>query len=156
MGDPRFDRERETLMLIIQHPMSIGRLTTEVRADSFTHPVLRSIWELVEAAGGIAAGVGDAGWAARLRDAASDPATASTISALAVAPLKRAPDAAYFTEHLLRLQELAVGRRIEVLKSRLQRTSPDDADAFNALFGELAALESQRRALRDRLAGPVQ
>ncbi len=156
VGDPRFDGERETLMLVIQHPMNIGRLTTEVHEESFTHPVLRTIWQLIEAAGGIAAGVGDAGWAAKLRDAADDPATASTISALAVAPLKKAPDAAYFTEHLLRLQERSVGRRIEERKSRLQRTSPDDADAFNALFGELAALETQRRALRDRLAGPAQ
>ncbi len=156
IGDPRFDRERETLMLVIQHPMNIGRLTTEVRAASFTHPVLREIWGLVEAAGGIAAGVGDAGWAARLRDAATDPAVASAISALAVAPLKKAPDAAYITEHLLRLQELTIGRRIEDLSSRLHRTDPADVEAFNQIFGELASLESQRRAIRDRLAGPVE
>jgi len=154
VGDPRFEKERETLMLVIQHPMNIGRLTTEVHADSFTHPVLRTIWTLVEQAGGIAAGVGDPAWAAKLRDAAPDPATASTVSALAVAPLKKTPDAAYFTQYLLRLQESGLSRRIDDVRSRLQRTSPDDP-AYIGLFGELAALENQRRAVRDLLAGPA-
>lgn len=154
VGDPRFEKERETLMLVIQHPMNIGRLTTEVHADSFTHPVLRTIWTLVEQAGGIAAGVGDAAWAAKLRDAAPDPATAATVSALAVAPLKKEPDAAYFTQYLLRLQESGLSRRIDDVRSRLQRTSPDDP-SYIGLFGELAALENQRRAVRDHLAGPA-
>lgn len=154
VGDPRFEKERETLMLVIQHPMNIGRLTTEVHAESFTHPVLRTIWTLVEKAGGIAAGVGDPAWAAKLRDAAPDPATASTVSALAVAPLKKEPDAAYFTQYLLRLQEGGLSRRIDDVRSRLQRTSPEDA-SYISLFGELAALENQRRAVRDQLAGPA-
>ncbi|MBZ5741009.1 DNA primase [Nocardioides mangrovi] len=155
IGDPRFAIERETLMLVIQAPINIGRLTTEIRPESFTHPTLRAIWELVAAAGGIAAGVGDQGWAARLRDSTDDPAVVSAISALAVAPLKKAPDAAYVTEYLLRLQERAVGRRIEDLSSRLHRTDPADVESFNAIFGELATLESQRRSIRDRLRGPA-
>lgn len=156
IGDPRFAIERETLMLLVQHPLNIGRLTTEIRPDSFTHPTLRAIWELIAAAGGVAAGVGDPGWAARLRDATDDPAVGSAISALAVAPLKRAPDAAYITEYLLRLQERGVGRRIDDLSSRLHRTDPADAEAFNAIFGELATLEGQRRAIQDRLRGPAE
>lgn len=154
VGDPRFDKERETLMLVIQHPMNIGRLTTEVQADSFTHPTLRTIWGLVEAAGGIAAGVGDPNWAARLRDSAPDAATASTVSALAVAPLKKEPDAAYFTQHLLRLKESRMSRGIHDLSSRLQRTSPDDPSYFTVM-GELAALENERRTVLDHLAGPA-
>jgi DNA primase len=154
VGDPRFETERETLMLVIQHPINIGRLTTEVHADSFTHPVLRTIWTLVEKSGGIAAGVGDAAWAAKLRDAAPDAVTASTVSALAVAPLKKAPDAAYFTQYLLRLQKDGMSRRIDDLKSRLQRTSPDDP-SYITMFGELAGLENERRAVLDRLAGPA-
>ena len=153
--DPRFAIERETLMLVIQHPMNIGRLTTEIRPESFTHPAFRAIWELVVAAGGIAAGVGDNAWTARLRDATEDPSVDSAISALAVEPLKKSPpDAAYFTEYLLRLQERAVGRRIEDLSSRLHRTDPADVETFNAIFGELATLEGQRRSMRDRLRGP--
>ena len=56
--------------------------------DDFTHPTYRAVWELIAAAGGPAAGAGDPGWAARLRDARRrDPAVSSAVSALAVEPL---------------------------------------------------------------------
>jgi DNA primase len=154
LRDPRFAIERETLKLVVQHPMTIGRTTSDIGADDFTHPTYRAVFELVAAAGGPGAGAGDAGWATRLRDAATDPAVSSVISALAVEPLMKEPDAAYVTQHLVRLQELTAARRIAEVKSRLQRTNPvEHADAFNRMFGELAALEAHRRALRDRLAG---
>jgi DNA primase len=55
---------------------------------------------------------------------------------------------------LARLQERTTMRRIEQLKSRLQRTNPvDEADAYNKLFGQLVALEQQRRSLRERAIG---
>jgi DNA primase len=154
---PRFETERETLKLVIQHPMAIGRTTTELGPNDFTHPTYRSVWELVEKAGGPVAGVGDQGWGTRLRDSAEDPAVSSAISALGVEPLKKEPDAAYVTYHVVRLMELTAARRIDAIKSRLQRTNPvEHAEEFNKMFGELAALEAHRRALRDRLAGPAQ
>ena len=105
---------------------------------------------------GPGAGAGDPGWATRLRDAATDPAVSSAISALGVEPLLKEPDAAYVTQYLVRLQELTVARRIAAIKSKLQRTNPvEQPEAFNKMFGELAALEAHRRALRDRLAGPA-
>lgn len=157
LSDPRFAIERETLMLVIQHPMTIGRLSAELGADDFTHPVFRGVWEIVAAAGGVGAGVGDPAWATRLRGAAQDPAISSAISALAVEPMKKQPDAAYFTEYLLRLQELTATRRIAGIKSRLQRTNPvEEPDAFNRMFGELAALEAHRRALLDQLTGTIE
>jgi len=155
IGEPRFAVERETLMLVVQSPMTVGRLSSDVGVDDFTHPVLRSVWELVAAAGGIAAGVGDPSWAARLRDSASEPAVAAAVSALAVAPLKRQPDAAYFTEYLLRLQERTVSRRAAEASSRLQRMDPADAVGSQQVLEELAALENHRRHLLDQLAGPA-
>lgn len=156
LDDPRFARERETLMLIVQHPLTIGRLTSELGPNDFTHPVFRGVWEVIATAGGVGAGVGDPRWAIKLRDLAQDPAVAAAISALAVEPLKKQPDAAYLTQHLLRLQELTTTRRIADIKSRLQRTNPvEQADDFNKMFGELAALEAHRRALLDQLAGPT-
>ena len=73
LRDPRFSLERETLKLVIQHPSPVGRSTTDVGANDFTHPTYRAVWELVAAAGGPSAGAGDAGWADRLRDAATRP-----------------------------------------------------------------------------------
>ena len=52
LRDPRFAIERETLKLVIQHPMAIGRTTTDIGPNDFTHPTYRAVWELVEAAGG--------------------------------------------------------------------------------------------------------
>ncbi len=156
LRDPRFSLERETLKLVIQHPMVIGRSTAEVGAEDFTHPTYRRVWELVAAAGGPLAGSGDASWAGRLRDGADDPAVSSVISALGVEPLltTKEPDAAYVGLHVFRLLELTAMRRIAELKSRLQRTNPvENATAYNKMFGELAALEQHRRTLRERTVG---
>jgi DNA primase len=80
----------------------------------------------------------------------------SAIAALAVEPLLTAkePDLAYVAAHVYRLQELTAMRRINDLKSRLQRTNPvEHATDYNKMFGELVALESHRRTLRDRAVG---
>ena len=156
LRDPRFALERETLKLVVQHPMVIGRSTAEIGPNDFTHPTYRAVWEVVAAAGGPLAGSGDASWPVRLREGAPDPAVSSVISALAVEPLlsSREPDAAYVALHVTRLLELTTMRRIAELKSRLQRTNPVEQSAeYNRMFGELAALEQHRRALRDRIVG---
>ena len=136
--------------------MVIGRTTSEIGPEDFTHPTYRGVWEVVAAQGGPAVGSGDAGWAARLRDAATEPEVSSAISALAVEPLLTAkdPDGAYVALHVNRLLELTAQRRIAEVKSRLQRTNPVEHPVeYNKMFGELAALEQHRRALRDRIIG---
>jgi DNA primase len=156
LRDPRFSIERETLKLVIQHPMAIGRSTADIGVNDFIHPTYRAVWELVAAAGGTVAGADDPGWGNRLRDAATDPEVSSAISALAVEPLLTAkePDAGYVGHHVFRLLELTALRRIAELKSRLQRTNPvEHATDYNKMFGELAALEQHRRTLRDRIVG---
>jgi len=156
LRDPRFQLERETLKLVLQHPMTIGRITGDVGPNDFTHPTYRAVWELVAAAGGPGAGAGDPGWATKLRDAASDPAVSSVISALAVEPILTAkePDASYVALHVFRLLELTTMRRIADLKSRLQRTNPvEHATEYNRMFGELVALEQHRRTLREKTIG---
>jgi DNA primase len=156
LRDPRFALERETLKLVIQYPMAIGRTTAEVGANDFTHPTYRAVWELIAAAGGPVAGSGDEGWASRLRDSATEPAVSSAILALGVEPLLTAkePDASYVGLHVFRLLELTALRRIAEVKSRLQRTNPvEHAAEYNKMFGELAALEQHRRNLRERTVG---
>ncbi len=157
LRDPRFSIERETLKLVIQAPVAIGRTTADIGANDFTHPVFRGVWELVAAAGGVVAGADDDGWAGRLRDAAADdPAVSSAITALAVEPLMKTPDAAYVGSYVFKLLELTAQRRIADLKSKLQRTNPvDRATDYNRMFGELAALEHHRRTLRDHIVGSL-
>jgi DNA primase len=149
--EPRFAIERETLKLVLQHPAAVGRMAADVGANDFTHPTLRSVWELVEKNGGPSAA--DAGWAARIRSDAADPVVQSAISALGVEPLTwtKVPDDAYAAKWISRLQELTVQRRIAELKSRLQRTNPlEHPSEYNKMFGELTALEQRRRTLREQ------
>lgn len=155
LRDPRFSIERETLKLVIQAPMAIGRTTADIGANDFTHPTFRGVWEVVAAAGGTVAGHDDEGWAARLIAAATEPAVVAAISELAVEALMREADADYVTKYVFKLLELTTQRRIADVKSRLQRTNPvEHPTEFNKMFGELAALEQHRRTLRDRMAGP--
>ena len=153
---PRFSIERETLKLVIQAPMAIGRTTADIGANDFTHPTYRGVWDLVAAAGGTVAGADDPTWTARLRASCDDPAVSSAISALAVEPLMKEPDAIYVASYVFKLLELTAQRRIADVKSRLQRTNPVEHPVdYNRMFGELAALEQHRRTLRDRMSGPL-
>jgi DNA primase len=157
LRDPRFSIERETLKLVLQHPAAVGHTARGVGDNDFTHPTYRAVWGLVAAAGGPFTGAQEPGWAARLRDGATDPAVASAVSELGVEPIKTAkePDAGYVAGHVYRLQELTAMRRIADLKSRLQRTNPVDHPVdYNRMFGELVALEQHRRTLRERAVGP--
>ncbi|WP_239547007.1 DNA primase [Nocardioides nitrophenolicus] len=156
LRDPRFSIERETLKLVLQHPVAIGRTSADIGLNDFVHPTYRGVWEAITAAGGAVAGQNDAGWVAHVRDAATDPAVSSIVSALAVEPIpaNRDIDAGYIATHLFRLQELTVLRRIDEVKSRLQRTNPlDNPTDYNKMFGELAALEQHRRTLREKIVG---
>ncbi len=149
--DPRLMLERESLKLVVQHPDVVGRLAKDLDGEDFTHGAYRALWAGIQAAGGPVAA--DAHWASTLRDAQSDERLQSLISALAVEPLlsDKQPDAAYVSQHVLRLRELTAMRRIADLKSRLQRTNPvEHATDYNRMFGELVALEQHRRGLRER------
>ena len=156
LRDPRFALERETLKLVLHHPATVGRFARDLDANDFTHPTYRAVWEIIAKEGGVEAGASDPGWAPRLRDHATEPATSSALSALSVEPILSAkePDTAYVHAHVFRLQELTAMRRITDLKSKLQRTNPVEHSAeYNRMFGELVALEQHRRKLRDLAMG---
>jgi DNA primase len=154
--DPRFSMERESLKLMVQHSDVVAPLAAGVVASDFTHPIYRAVWELIEQCGGLSAAGAPGALAGRLRDATTDPTISNAINVLAVEalPITKDPDEAFAAAHVFRLQELSVLRAIADLKSRLQRTNPvDDADDYNRYFGELVALEAQRRTLREKAIG---
>ncbi|MGY0386503.1 DNA primase [Nocardioides sp. WG-D5] len=153
--EPRFTVERETLKLFVQHPVALGRTTSEITPEAFTHPLYRALWEIIAGLGGPGAGTGDAGWAQKLSAAASDPLVNRILAELAVEPIPSAkePDAAYVLQYVVRLLELLDQRRIADVKSRLQRSdAAADPEAYNRLFAQLAALEQHRRGLRNLVA----
>jgi DNA primase len=153
---PRFSLERETLKLVVQHPQVVGSAARDVDADDFTHPFYRAVWEAVAACGGATSAPAGEVWVAKLRATVPEGPAAQLLGALAVEPVLSAkePDRGYVAAHVYRLQELTAMRRIADLKSRLQRTNPvEQATDYNRMFGELVALEQQRRTLRDKAIG---
>ena len=154
LRDPRFAVERETLKLALQWPsLAVDRLT-EVEASDFTHPTYSLVWQTVEAAGGVDGAGAD--WVSRLRAQSRDAEASSVITALAVEPVLSGGEVTtgYVESNVARLRELTALRRIEQLKSKLQRTNPvEQPSDYNRLFGELVALEQHRRSLRERAIG---
>ena len=156
LSDPRFLIEREMLKLVIQHPAGVGRTTAHVTTADFTHPTFQGVWDAVTAAGGPPAGAHDAGWANRVRGAATDPAVVAAITELGVEPVRGTsdPNPTFAVAYVYRLQELTTSRRIADVKARLQRTNPvEHALDYNRMFGELVMLEQHRRKLREGAVG---
>jgi DNA primase len=161
LREPRFGLERETLKLVLQQPLLTARYCGDVDDNDFTHPAYVAVWETVAALGGPASAGAPESWAASLRDSlvgqydAQHPFVAA-FNGLVVEPLLSAgePTPTYAAQHVFRLQELTAMRAIADLKSRLQRTNPvTEAEDYNRMFGELVALESHRRTLRERAIG---
>ncbi len=147
--DPRLSMERATLKLLLQYPTVVAPVLGEVSIDDFTHPAYRWVWATVTAVG--APGDADAQWVARAQDQTTDERGRALLSALAVEPLPSTKDITpgYAALYVYGLRELTAGRRIEDLKSRLQRTDPAaEPEEYNRLFAELIELERQRQSLR--------
>jgi DNA primase len=154
VGDPRFADEREALKAVVQHP----RLVPDppgIDENDFHHPLLRAVWEAIVAEPLPAQA--DARWLDALRQRAGEQA-APIVARLAIEPIRvsTAPDARLVSALLARLQELTAARRIDAVKSKLQRTNPVERTAeYNRMFGELVALEQHRRQLRERTIGAL-
>ncbi len=163
--DPRFALERETLKLLLQAPQVVAPLAGDLDDNDFTHPWHLALWQAIASLGGPAAAPAGEVWVSTLRDVAARESPAEPgegqpvvqlLNALVVEPVQtmREPDEAYASANVFRLQEVTVMRRINDVKSRLQRTNPvDQAAEYNRMFGELVALEGKRRRLRDRAIG---
>ncbi|MFG1626702.1 DNA primase [Kribbella sp. NPDC049227] len=151
--DQRFVIEWDVLKIAMQHPALVGVAFDELDDHDFTHPWLAAVRSAMAKAGGPSAAPAAEAWVVAVRDAIGNDPAAAVVSALAVDPLRlgREPDEAYALALLARLQELTCARRIQDLKSKLQRTNPiDRADDYNKMFGELIALEAYRSDLRKK------
>jgi DNA primase len=154
LRDPRFAVERETLKLAIQSPRLADDQMSDLELDDFVHPTYALVWQAIVAAGGVTSAA--EGWVTAVRDRCVDPEASSTITALAVEPVLAGGDVTqrYAQSNIARLQELTALRRIEDVKSKLQRMNPvEQAAEYNRMFGELVALEGHRRTLRERAIG---
>jgi DNA primase len=160
-GDQQLMVDREALKTALQYPALAGHAFDALAPAAFAHPAYVAVKTAVAAAGGAAsADAGDGGerWVAKVLEASSNDAVRSVVTELAVEPLRceGEPDARYVDEQIGRISERLVQLQVVDLKSRLQRIDPTDTEQYNRLFGELIALEQQRRQLHDQAIGGAQ
>ncbi|WP_093167911.1 DNA primase [Sinosporangium album] len=154
---PHVRVEVEVLKLAVQRPALLGPGFDALGDESFSRPEHAAFYGLVLAAGGMgAAGHGGREWTERLIEAATDDILRSTVTRFAVEALRAESDSEerYAAAMLAALEAISVDRAIAQVKGRMQRLNPvEQQQDYNRLFGELVALEQQRRTLRDRAAG---
>ncbi|HWB67091.1 MAG TPA: DNA primase [Mycobacteriales bacterium] len=156
--DPRLVVEREVAKLVVQRPALAGPVFDGLGEECFVSPAYREVRAVVAKAGGAAGATGGAGWVERLHDAADTDAVRDLVTELAVEPMQSLDedDARYAHALLVRLQEMALTRQVQELKSRLQRLNPvEQAEEYNRRFGELILLERQKQGLRAQAAGEL-
>lgn len=154
LGDAQFTDEREALKAIVQYPYLARDAVDELDDDDFTHPMTRLLWQHIAAS--TFPTQPDSGWVAQLSEKLPDESSRRILGVCAVDALQAsvARTENVVAARIARLQEITTVRRINDLKSRLQRTNPlENADEYNRMFGELVVLEQQRRELRERAVG---
>jgi len=154
--DPMLLVEREALKLAIQSPALAGPVFDNSGPGSYTDPIHVAVREAIAAAGGAARAAAGPGWIEGIRAECVDLAAQTMVLQLAVEPVRYdgEPDPHYVTVTLARLELAAVNRRVQALKSKLQRVNPvTQKDEYFALFSELVSIEATSRALKETAVG---
>ena len=152
-NDPRLWPQREALKAAIQYPALAGTVFDSLPADCFREPAYALVRQAIADVGGTASGLSGASWVDAISQAVDNQALTPLVTELAVEdiPVGEENLPRYIMSVLARSQEMWVGEQIADLKSKLRRMSPGaDPEAYNALFGDLVALESYRRSLQDQ------
>jgi len=148
--------EREVLKVALQLPAVAGPEFDALEPQAFLVDAHRQVCAAIAAAGGTGAGVTGPAWTEKIASSVTDERVRSGLHALAVEPLHAGADAEerYAGAVVARMHEIVTARQIAALKSKLQRINPQEQpDKHARMFGELIALESYRRNLRERAIG---
>jgi DNA primase len=156
--DPGLVVEREVAKLVVQRPALAGPVFDALGEECFTSPAYAAVRAAVAKAGGAARATGGAEWVASVQETAETDSVRDLVTELAVEPMQSIEDddPRYAEALLVRLEEMALTRRIQELKSRLQRLNPvEQAEDYNRMFGELIVLERQKKGLRAQSVGEL-
>jgi DNA primase len=130
--------EREMLKLLARDTDLFDGFVGRLTEDHFRSQASRRAFIALRDAGGDVA---------RLAGG-SDERLATTVSALAVEPLDGEANVDYAEGVWARLQELLLKGRSDALRHRLQKLNPTSDPEYDALFGELVAIDGELRRLR--------
>ncbi len=155
--DPRLWPQREALKAALQYPAIAGTVFDSLPVQCFTEPAYATVRTAMSSLGGTSSGMGGAEWVDAVHNTVDDPVVGPLVTELAVEsmPVSENNIPRYIASVLARLQEVWVGAQIADIKSRLRRMSPgEDPDGYNAVFGDLVALEAYRRSLLEQAVDP--
>lgn len=157
-ADPRLWPQREALKAALQYPGIAGTVFDSLPLQCFTEPAYATIRSAMSDIGGTTSGMGGAEWVDAVHSRVDDPVLGGLVTELAVEsmPVSEANTPRYISSVLARLQEVWVGAQIADIKSKLRRMAPgEDPDGYNAVFGDLVALEAYRRSLLEQAVDPA-
>lgn len=141
--------ERGTLKLMLQYPTLFDQAWDGVRAEDFTHPAYRAVFDAI----GAVPWQPDR-WTEAVRDATPDEQVRQLEVALLVERVIGEPNEEYATAYASRLQLATVARDIASLKGRLQRMNPVERRAeYDEMFSDLLELEMRRKDLLQASVG---
>ncbi len=163
LRDPVVVAERQLLQCLLQYPSLFTAETVDaIPVEALAAPAHRAVVDGVRAAGGPRTDVSHAAWLSAVADAAPQTVR-GLVSELAVAPLPTRfdpatglPERRYVDSLLVRVQEVALTRRIGDAMSAMRRMAADpgaDPAAARSLGAELQDLQRRRAALREGLTG---
>ncbi len=155
--DPVGQVEVQSLAVMLQAPRLLS--VEQVGAlpdDAFHVPALQSVWDVMLAAGTLLEAVDGTLTPARYLDQVLEIA-GETVRPLIVEianlqlPARDEESLGRLARSLLdRLSELSITREYSVLKQRLQRTDPSDAERYQEILRRLSEVQEKRRALHAR------
>jgi len=153
--DPVGQVETQSLAVMLQAPQLLdAEKVAALPDDSFHVPALQSVWDVMLAAGTLLDAVAGQLHAARYLEQVLEIA-GETVRPLIVEianldlPARSEEALGRLGVSLLdRLSELSITREYSVLKQRLQRTDPSDAERYQEIMARLAQVQGRRRALR--------
>ena len=161
LRDPIVLAERQLLQSVLQHPSLFTPADLDaVEPEGFSAPAHRAVFDAVREVGAQQDNQSLAAWHARI-DEVAPLSVAPLIAELSVAPLPVVhdqstglPPEAYTRSLLVRVREVAVGRRISDAMSQMRRMAADpaaDQARLRELSLSLQQLERQRASLREQL-----
>ena len=143
-ADVSLSAERGFLKLALQHPGLFDEEWDQVEVEDLRHPAYQAVFEAV-----LAVPRGQERWTEKVGEATPDPQVKQLEVALLVEPvLREEPDRSYAEAYAARVRLLSITDDIANLKSRLQRTNPNqDRKLYDAMFSDLVTLEALRKSL---------
>lgn len=153
--DPVGQVETQSLAAMLQAPQLLeDEKVASLPDDSFHVPALQGVWDVMLAAGTLLDAVAGTLHPARYLEQVLEIA-GETVRPLIVEianldlPARDEEGLRKLGDSLLdRLTELSITREYSVLKQRLQRTDPSDAERHQEIMARLAQVQVKRRALR--------